>query len=400
MTDTATTNDSDVRCAASRSRQNRRSPRCSPSCYHGRSWVSAPAVVARRFANRLRRRHDRPRREHDPLPRVARAGPTASPSPVTAGPNDGAAGVVARRPLPRVHVAARREGQARRRSTCMPVDGPGEVRTRRRRCPRASASRRGRPTASGSRSPAAPATPATRPRTRAGSRRARSRRSSPGSTARAGSSTGRATSTSSPSDGTGKPRNLTPGPCQHGGISWLPDSSAASSRAAARHEGWDLDLADDLYVVPLEGEIRALTEQTGVLRAARRCPPTARGSPSSAATTPTIDPQNIHVGVIAHRRWRAHAGCRPGLDRTFEPTPAPGSRCGLDDDTLLATAEDRGETHLYRVAADGSRAPQPLTQGPAVGAGVRRRRRRSCHGPGHRRAPGRDRHARRPGRRR
>ena len=36
----------------------------------------------------------------------------------------------------------------------------------------------------------------------------------------------------------------------------------------------------------------------------------------------------------------------------------------FDDDTLLATAEDRGETHLYRLAADGSSPPERITSGP------------------------------------
>ena len=35
----------------------------------------------------------------------------------------------------------------------------------------------------------------------------------------------------------------------------------------------------------------------------------------------------------------------------------------IDDATILATAEDRGETHLYRIAADGSQAPVPLSKG-------------------------------------
>ena len=63
-------------------------------------------------------------------------------------------------------------------------------------------------------------------------------------------------------DGTGAVRNLTPGPFQHSGVAWLADSSGIVT-TAQRHEGWDRDLAEDLYVVPLDGEIRALTKQTG-----------------------------------------------------------------------------------------------------------------------------------------
>ena len=49
-------------------------------------------------------------------------------------------------------------------------------------------------------------------------------------------------------DGRGAVRNLTPGPFQHHGVAWLADSSGVVT-SAQRHEGWDRDLADDLYVV-------------------------------------------------------------------------------------------------------------------------------------------------------
>ena len=54
-------------------------------------------------------------------------------------------------------------------------------------------------------------------------------------------------------DGTGKPRNLTPGEFQHDGVTWLPDSSAIVT-SSQRHDTWDRDLATDLYVVPLDGD--------------------------------------------------------------------------------------------------------------------------------------------------
>ena len=53
-----------------------------------------------------------------------------------------------------------------------------------------------------------------------------------------------------------------------------------------------------------------------------------------------------------------HRWISSGLDRTFETTAGSRAPVWLDDDTLLATAEDRGETHLYRLAADGSAAPR------------------------------------------
>jgi dipeptidyl aminopeptidase/acylaminoacyl peptidase len=161
-------------------------------------------------------------------------------------------------------------------------------------------------------------------------------------------------------DGTGAVRNLTPGPYQHHGVAWLADSSGVVT-SAQRHEGWDRDLAEDLYVVPLDGEIRALTKQTGGYSFAAVSPD---GSTVAfiGVDDPTLDPQNAKVGVIPVAGG-AHRWVSTDLDRTFAPTAGPRPPVWLDDDTLLATAEDRGETHLYRIAVDGG-APEPLTAGP------------------------------------
>ncbi|CAN5709247.1 S9 family peptidase [soil metagenome] len=162
-------------------------------------------------------------------------------------------------------------------------------------------------------------------------------------------------------DGTGKPRDLTPGPFQHGGLAWLPDSSGLVT-AAARHDTWDLDFCEDLYVVPLDGTVRALTKQTGLYHA-----PSVSPDGSRVAFLGTIDastyPQNTRVGVISVDGGEHH-WISMGLDRTFETTAGSRTPVWLDDDTLLATAEDRGETHLYRLAADGASDPEPLTSGP------------------------------------
>jgi dipeptidyl aminopeptidase/acylaminoacyl peptidase len=45
------------------------------------------------------------------------------------------------------------------------------------------------------------------------------------------------------------------------------------------------------------------------------------------------------------------------------PTAGVRPPVWLDDSTLLATAEDHGDTHLYRLAVDGSTPPEPLTSG-------------------------------------
>jgi dipeptidyl aminopeptidase/acylaminoacyl peptidase len=160
-------------------------------------------------------------------------------------------------------------------------------------------------------------------------------------------------------DGTAAVRDLTPGPHQHHGVAWLADSSAIVT-SAARHDGWDLDLAEDLYVVPLDGPVRALTAQTGVYGSPAVSPD---GTLVAFVGTddPRHEPQNAKVGVVplagGPHRWISER-----LDRTFRPTAGGRPPVWLDGETLLATAEDRGDTHLFRLSLDGS-APQPLTAG-------------------------------------
>lgn len=163
-------------------------------------------------------------------------------------------------------------------------------------------------------------------------------------------------------DGTGRPRDLTPGEFQHSGLSWLPDSSAVVT-AAQRHDTWDVDLAADLYVVPLDGEIRALTAQTGQYGA-----PAVSPDGTQVAFIGTDDPmvgsQNGKVGLVpiegGTHRWISEA-----VDRTFASYTAPQPLRWLDADTVLAGAEDRGTSHLFRVPVDGS-GPVAITEGALV----------------------------------
>ena len=161
-------------------------------------------------------------------------------------------------------------------------------------------------------------------------------------------------------DGTGSPRNLTPGEFQHGEFAWLHDSSGVVT-SAARHATWDLDFASDLYVVALDGEITGLTHQTG-----QYFDPSVSPDGSTiaflGADDPSTFPQNAHVALVPIAGG-AHTWISRELDRSFETTAGTQAPVWLDATTLLATLEDRGHTHIYRVHTDGS-APQPVTSGP------------------------------------
>lgn len=161
-------------------------------------------------------------------------------------------------------------------------------------------------------------------------------------------------------DGTGTPRNLTPGEFQHDGIAWLPDSSGVTV-SSARHDAWDRDLAGDLFAITLDGEIRALTKQTGVYSLPAPAP---KGDVIAfmGCDNPDTYPQNLSIGVVPNEGG-AHRWVSSKLDRTFETTAGAQRPRWIDDNTLLCTAEDAGQTHIYRVHTDG-KAPEALTSGP------------------------------------
>jgi dipeptidyl aminopeptidase/acylaminoacyl peptidase len=167
-----------------------------------------------------------------------------------------------------------------------------------------------------------------------------------------------------PADGSAAPRNLTPGEHQFGRPAWTPDSRTLLT-GAATHDTWDLDRKTDVHAVDVrDGSIRPVTATTGVYGS-----PSASPDGSRVAFLGTDDaasfPRNSHVGVVAlgggEHRWVSRA-----VDRTFQPFPENQSPRWLDDATVLATAEDRGNVHLYRLAADGSTAPEPVWRGEGV----------------------------------
>jgi dipeptidyl aminopeptidase/acylaminoacyl peptidase len=164
-------------------------------------------------------------------------------------------------------------------------------------------------------------------------------------------------------DGTAAPRNLTPGTAQHSSPAWLPDSSGLVT-SAATHEGWDLDLATDLQLVRLHGEIRALTRRTGVYDAPRPSPDGARVA-FLGFDDPLTYPQNARVGVL-DLATGVHRWVSGGLDRTFETTSGSVAPIWVGADELLAYAEDRGTSHVWRVDATGARQPTAVTQGRRI----------------------------------
>jgi dipeptidyl aminopeptidase/acylaminoacyl peptidase len=171
-------------------------------------------------------------------------------------------------------------------------------------------------------------------------------------------------------DGTSEPRNLTPGEFQHGGISWLGDSSGVVT-SAQRHHTWDTDFAEDLYVVPLDADelpesIRCLTAHDGLYSRPAVSPDGNRVAFIGHGDTSTY-PQNAAIGVLSLAADRVAESeivwASAPLDRSFAPMACGRPPIWTDDATLLAAADDHGEVHVFRIRADGSGTPEPLTNG-------------------------------------
>jgi len=169
-------------------------------------------------------------------------------------------------------------------------------------------------------------------------------------------------------DGTGGPRNLTPGEFEFHGTSWLADSSAVLTSGHG-HDTWDIDKATDLFVVALDGDDpgpHALTSHDGDY---------THPSVSSDGTTvafigqPGLDisPQNARVGLLPTDARGATQDritwISTGFDRTFVATTGYRAPVWEADDSVLAVAEDRGVAHLMRLTADGSGPPTAVTNG-------------------------------------
>ena len=158
----------------------------------------------------------------------------------------------------------------------------------------------------------------------------------------------------------GEPVALTTGEYEDGGLAWSPDGSEIAF-TAGRHETWDLDYAVDLFVVPAapDNEPVRLTESG---------PGYARPSfsPDGSLIAFHLEdwrspPRHGQVGVLD----RASGAVRlltTDLDLNCSPYP-PARGPVWDGEDLLFALEDAGNTHVYRVAADGSGKPELVVGG-------------------------------------
>jgi Tol biopolymer transport system component len=161
-------------------------------------------------------------------------------------------------------------------------------------------------------------------------------------------------------DGSREPEQLTDGDFEHDGACWSPDGSRIAF-ASARDDDWDISTARDIYVMDANGGgPDKLTTTDGE---AERPSWSPDGGRVAFLFKPGVmdDPRHAQIAVLdvatGERRILTEA-----LDRNCSPYPALREPA-WDGDDLLFAVEDRGNTHLYRVPADGSGKPEVMVGG-------------------------------------
>ncbi len=156
-------------------------------------------------------------------------------------------------------------------------------------------------------------------------------------------------------DGSGEPVQLTDGDFEDTGPAWSPDG-ATLAFVSAREPDWDIEPVSDVYLVAAEGgEPRRLTRGGGSIDGISW---SADGARLAVQRYPGVfdDPKHTQIAIVD-----AETGdvvlLTTALDRNCGTYPQLREPLWDDGDVVFAV-EDHGNTHLYRVAADGSGAPR------------------------------------------
>ncbi|MBO0836338.1 MAG: S9 family peptidase, partial [Actinobacteria bacterium] len=162
-------------------------------------------------------------------------------------------------------------------------------------------------------------------------------------------------------DGSSAPRSVTPGPFQAAGLAWSPDDSKIAF-TSARHDTWDLDLANDLWVVGVDGtaEPERLTDP-GAAYSSPSWSPDGLRLAYYVNSTPLEHPRHRQVGVL-ELSSRTHRVLTASIDRNCQQLGLPVGPTWVGEH-LLFSVEDSGNVHLYQARADGTEKPELIVGG-------------------------------------
>jgi len=167
-------------------------------------------------------------------------------------------------------------------------------------------------------------------------------------------------------DGSAPPRALTGGPYEATSATWSPDGTRIAF-VSARHEDFDLDEENDLFVLEVDapvgddGELPEPTRLTSTDRSWSDPSWSPDGERIAALTYDTQDAALFGDVAVLDVATGAHTVLTDDLDRTC--APFPGARPPIwAGDRLLFSVEDHGAVHVYEVPVAGG-APAVVVGG-------------------------------------
>jgi dipeptidyl aminopeptidase/acylaminoacyl peptidase len=159
-----------------------------------------------------------------------------------------------------------------------------------------------------------------------------------------------------------KPVQLTTGDVDNHGLSWSPDGRAIAF-SSRRHDTWDIDLATDLFTIGVDNPGADPRRLTPTLLNNERPSWSPDGTRIALLQNDQrSDPSHTQVGVLDTGTGEV-ALLTTSLDRNCAPYVSGAREPIWDGGDVVFAVEDAGNTHVYRVAADGRGKPELVVGG-------------------------------------